>query len=139
MKDYLGLTWSEYNQICKEKKLMDFEGKENNLKLDIALKEKQRNILSSAIEQSVELDKKAILIDSRKQERHKNERKETIMGEQQIATSANQIEEKAVETETTVESQKTDESDKSTYKTNEITLEEALNSMMETESELYGF
>lgn len=139
MKDYLGLTWFEYNQICKEKKLMDFEGQENNLKLDIALKEKQRNILSSAIEQSVELDKKANLIDSRKQERLENERKETIMGEQQIAESANQIKEKTVEARTTVESQKADESDKSAYKTTDITLEEALNSMMETESELYGF
>ena len=127
MEDYLGLTWFEYNRILEDKKKLDHEGYENNLKIDIALTEKQRKILSTAKAKSVELDNRTPLTENRKQEKLNIEKNETIMRNE----SNNPL---PLIENSNVASTKNNNSDKA-Y---EITLEEALESIKETESELYG-
>lgn len=127
MEDYLGLTWFEYNQILEDKKKLDHEGYENNLKIDIALTEKQRKILSTAKTKSVELDNRTPLTENRKQEKLNIEKNETIMRNESNNTLP------LIENNN-VASTKNNNSDEA----HEITLEEALESIKETESELYG-
>lgn len=127
MKDYLGLTWFEYNKILEEKKQLDYEGDENNLRIDIALTEKQRKILSAAKAKSVELDNTTSITENREQAKLNLERNETIMNGENtkpilpIGNSNNAIVKNSIENET-----------------HEVTLEEALKSMEDVESELYG-
>lgn len=127
MKDYLGLTWFEYNQILEEKKKMDREGEESNLKIAIALTEKQRKILSTAKANSVELDNTTLITENRKQEKLNIEKNETIMSNEPNSPLS------PVKNNNSVVIQNSDNND--VY---EITLEEALESIKETESELYG-